>query len=82
MSFAAGLLEAVAIDAAMRWKVVGHPDDNCCEPCLKNIKKGKTYRNRAAAYADYPPSEGYIHCVGREFGNNCRCKVIKRRNGR
>lgn len=82
MSFASALLEATAIDLAMRWKVVGHPDDNCCDPCKKNIKSGKTYRNRSSAYADYPPGEGYIKCVGAQYGNHCRCKVIKRRNGR
>ena len=77
MTFLAGLRAAVQIDAAMRWKVVGHPDDNCCAPCLKKI--GKLYRNRSSAYADYPPGKGYIKCIGREFGNHCRCKVIRRR---
>lgn len=79
MTFIAGLRAAVQIDAAMRWKVVGHRDDHCCEPCLKNIKKGKTYRSRSSAYADYPPGKGYIKCIGAEFGNHCRCKVIRRR---
>jgi hypothetical protein len=79
MSYAARLQALWRVDAAMRWKVIGHPDDSCCEPCLENIKAGKTYRNRASAYADYPPGEGYIKCVGAQYGNHCRCKVIKRR---
>lgn len=65
------------IEMAMRWKVVGHPDDNCCDPCKKKI--GTLYRSRSAAYADYPGGEGYIKCVGAKYGNKCRCKVIKRR---
>lgn len=70
-----------SIDGAMRWVVKGHPDStNTCEPCLKKI--GKTYRNREAAYADYPGGKGYIKCVGAEFGNTCRCSVIKRRGGK
>ncbi len=77
MTYLAGLLQAFQPEAAMRWKVIGHPDDNCCAPCLKKI--GTLYRNRSKAYADYPPGEGYIKCVGREFGNKCRCKVIRRR---
>lgn len=70
----------IEIDNAMRWVVRGHPDDNCCDPCLKNI--GKLYRNRSSAYADYPLNEGYIKCVGRQYGNNCRCHVVKRRSQR
>lgn len=70
----------IEIDNAMRWVVRGHPDDNCCDPCLKNI--GKLYRNRSSAYADYPLNEGYIKCVGRQYGNNCRCHVVKRRSDR
>lgn len=68
------------IDNAMRWKVVGHPDNNCCDPCKEKI--GTLYRNRSSAYADYPPGRGYIKCVGAQYGNHCRCKVVKRRNGR
>ena len=64
-------------DLAMRWVVDAHKDDNTCQPCLDN--DGKTYRNRAAAYTDYPDGSSYVHCVGEEFGNHCRCKVIKRR---
>lgn len=77
MSFIERLKAVTEVDAAMRWKVIGHPDDNCCDPCRKKI--GQLYRNRAKAYADYPPGEGYIKCVGAEFGNHCRCKVIRRR---
>lgn len=65
------------IDAAMRWVVVIHDDGNACDPCKK--QKGKTYRNRAAAYADYPGGRGYIRCDGLKGGNDCRCSVVKRR---
>jgi len=68
------------VDNAMRWVVRGHPDDHCCEPCLSNI--GKLYRNRSSAYEDYPPGEGYVNCVGAQFGNHCRCHVAKRRSQR
>lgn len=74
------LRTTIRIDNAMRWVVRGHPDDNCCEPCRKNI--GKLYRNRSSAYADYPLNEGYIKCIGRQYGNNCRCHVVKRRSQR
>jgi hypothetical protein len=70
----------IQIDGAMRWVVRGHPDDNCCDPCLKKI--GTLYRNRSSAYADYPPGEGYIKCIGRQYGNKCRCHVAKRRSDR
>ena len=66
-----------AVDAAMRWKVIGHPDTSCCDPCLKNL--GKLYRNRQDAWSDYPNGKSYIKCVGEQFGNHCRCRVIKRR---
>lgn len=72
-------IHAQDFEAAMRWKVVGHRDSNCCEPCRKNL--GKLYRSRSAAYADYPGGAGYIKCVGAEYGNKCRCKVVKRRGG-
>jgi hypothetical protein len=62
---------------AMRWVVKAHIDDNVCDPCKKN--DGKLYRNRTAAYADYPGGKGYIKCVGAEYGNQCRCTVKKRR---
>jgi hypothetical protein len=54
-----------------------HDDGSACDPCLK--QKGKTYRNRQSAYADYPGGKGYIKCVGAEFGNDCRCSIVKRR---
>lgn len=63
--------------AAMRWQVSAHIDDNVCDPCKNNDKK--LYRSRAAAYADYPGGKGYIKCVGAEYGNQCRCRVKKRR---
>lgn len=65
------------IDAAMRWKVEGHEDDSTCNDCRDNFDK--LYRSRAAAYADYPGGEGYIKCVGAQYGNKCRCKVVKRK---
>lgn len=66
------------IDLAMRWVAEAHIDDNTCKPCLDN--NGTTYRNRAAAYEDYPGGQGYKDCVGAEFGNQCRCVVSKRRS--
>lgn len=65
------------IEAAMRWVAVCKDDDNSCDPCRNN--DGQTYRNRRAAYEDYPGGKGYIHCVGAEHGNECRCTVVKRR---
>jgi ATP-dependent protease ClpP protease subunit len=61
---------------AQRWVVKAHIDDNTCEPCSEN--NGKLYRNRADAYADYPNGRGYKKCVGAEYGNDCRCRVVKR----
>lgn len=69
-----------SIDAAMRWVVVIHDDDNACDPCKK--QKGKTYRNRQSAYADYPGGKSYIKCVGEEYGNHCRCSVVKRKGAK
>jgi hypothetical protein len=65
------------IEAAMRWEAVAVIDDNTCGPCADN--DGKTYRNRAAAYKDYPGGRGYVNCTGADYGNECRCKVVKRR---
>ncbi|MCX4703875.1 phage portal protein [Streptomyces sp. NBC_01373] len=65
------------IEAAMRWEAVATIDDNTCGPCADN--DGQTYRNRAAAYKDYPGGSSYVKCTGAEFGNECRCKVVKRR---
>ncbi|MGW1463849.1 phage portal protein [Streptomyces sp. NPDC002308] len=65
------------IEAAMRWVVVAEDDDNTCSPCRENA--GHLYRNREQAYRDYPGGGGYVHCVGAEYGNDCRCKVVKRR---
>lgn len=67
----------VGIDAAMRWVVTIVDDESACDPCLK--QKGKLYRSRAAAYADYPGGKSYIKCVGEQYGNHCRCSVVKRR---
>jgi HK97 family phage portal protein len=63
-------------EAAQRWVVVAQDDDNTCEPCRDNA--GRTYRNRAQAYRDYPGGSGYIHCEGAKFGNDCPCRVVKR----
>lgn len=68
------------IDAAMKWEAKECEDDNTCEPCKEN--QGRLYRNRKEAYEDYPNGEGYIHCVGAQFGNQCRGKVVRRRNSK
>jgi len=65
-----------APENALRWVAVAHIDDNTCQPCKDN--DGKLYRNRQAAYRDYPGGQHYVNCVGAEFGNECRCKVVKR----
>lgn len=75
----AGLL-GEGVENAMRWVAVAHLDDNTCGPCREN--DGQIYRNRAAAYADYPGGKGYKDCVGAEYGNECRCKVIKRKKAK
>jgi HK97 family phage portal protein len=73
----AALILGTEIEAAMRWVAVAHDDADTCGPCRDN--DGKLYRNREAAYEDYPDGSGYVHCVGAEYGNSCRCKVVKRR---
>ncbi|WP_020116816.1 phage portal protein [Streptomyces canus] len=65
------------VEGAQRWVAVAELDDNTCQPCRDN--DGQTYKNRAQAYKDYPGGSGYVHCVGAEYGNDCRCKVVKRR---
>lgn len=65
------------VENAMRWEVIATIDDSTCQPCADN--DGHLYRNRAAAYKDYPGGSGYVNCVGAEYGNECRCKVVKRR---
>lgn len=72
----AGLL-GEDVENAMRWQAVAQLDDDTCEPCRDN--DGQLYRNRAAAFKDYPGGSGYVHCVGAEYGNECRCRVVKRR---
>ncbi|TVZ96513.1 phage portal protein [Streptomyces sp. BK340] len=64
------------IDNAQRWVAVAHEDENTCQPCRDN--DGQTYKNRADAYADYPNGQGYKDCIGAQYGNSCRCKVVKR----
>jgi ATP-dependent protease ClpP protease subunit len=63
-------------EMAQRWQVKAHLDDNTCDPCRGN--HGKTYRNRGAAYKDYPGGRGFKDCVGAKYGNRCRCSVVKR----
>lgn len=58
-----------------KYVVQAHLDENTCDPCRAN--DGKLYRNRKSAYADYPDGTSYVKCVGEEFGNHCRCKVVK-----
>ncbi|MEW2420448.1 phage portal protein [Streptomyces nigra] len=64
------------IEAAQRWVAVAQDDDDTCHPCRDN--DGQTYKNRAQAYRDYPGGSGYIHCEGAKYGNDCRCRVVKR----
>jgi HK97 family phage portal protein len=71
----AGLL-GEDIEAAQRWVAVAVDDDNTCQPCRDN--NGKTYKNRQQAYEDYPGGSGYVNCIGAQYGNACRCKVVKR----
>ena len=68
------------IEAAQRWEAVAVIDDDTCDPCREN--DGQVYRNRAQAYRDYPGGQGYVHCTGAEYGNECRCKVVKRKKTR
>jgi HK97 family phage portal protein len=71
----AGLL-GEDIENAMRWVAVEHDDENTCAPC--KAVSGKTYKNRAEAYKDYPDGGGYKGCVGEKYGNACRGHVEKR----
>ncbi|MFK0140710.1 phage portal protein [Streptomyces murinus] len=71
----AGLLDG-GFEAAQRWVAVEHDDDHTCGPCREVA--GKTYKNRAEAYADYPDGGGYKDCTGAKYGNPCRGHVEKR----
>lgn len=71
----AGLL-GEDFENAQRWVAVAHDDDNVCKPCADNA--GRTYRNRQQAYEDYPGGSGYVNCIGAKYGNDCRCRVVKR----
>lgn len=62
---------------AKRWIAVEENDDHTCEPCQEN--DGHLYRNREEAYADYPNGVGYEKCIGAQYGNACRGRVVKRR---
>jgi HK97 family phage portal protein len=68
------------VENAMRWEAIAEIDDNTCKPCADN--DGTVYRNRAAAWKDYPGGTGYVKCIGAQNGNDCRCKVVKRRKTR
>lgn len=71
------LTDAADFDAAQRWVAVAQKDRDVCDPCRDN--DGKTYRNREDAYKDYPGGSNYVNCIGEQYGNDCRCKVVKRR---
>lgn len=62
---------------ARRWEAVEKDDDNACKPCAGI--DGTLYRNREDAYRDYPGGVGYKDCVGAQYGNACRGRVVKRR---
>jgi len=62
---------------AKRWVAVEEDDENSCEPC--ETIDGTTYSNREDAYKDYPGGVGYKDCIGAQYGNACRGKVVKRR---
>jgi HK97 family phage portal protein len=67
---------AAEIEAAQRWVVKIVDDGDTCHNCRE--QQGKTYKNREEAYKDYPGGEGYVRCEGVQYGNACRCKVVKR----
>lgn len=64
------------VENAQRWVVVITDDGDTCHNCREQA--GRTYKNRAQAYKDYPGGEGYVRCEGVVYGNDCRCKVVKR----
>ncbi|MEU3851729.1 phage portal protein [Streptomyces sp. NPDC029554] len=64
------------VENAQRWVVVTEDDEDRCGPCAE--QDGRTYKNRAQAYKDYPGGSGYVHCTGAQYGNDCRCRVVKR----
>lgn len=66
------------VENALRWEAKATLDGDTCGPCREN--DGKVYRNRAEAYKDYPGGTSYKDCMGEEYGNQCRCKVVKRGN--
>lgn len=73
----AGLTDAGEdIENAQRWVVEIVDDGNTCHNCRE--QQGRTYKNRAQAYKDYPGGEGYVRCEGVQYGNDCRCRVVKR----
>ena len=71
----AGLL-GEDVENAQRWVAVEHDDEHTCGPCSE--VRGKTYKNRAEAYKDYPDGGGYKDCTGAKYGNECRGRVEKR----
>lgn len=71
----AGLL-GEDIENAQRWVVKITDDGDTCHNCRE--QDGRTYKNRQQAYEDYPGGEGYVRCEGVQYGNACRCRVVKR----
>jgi HK97 family phage portal protein len=64
------------VENAQRWVVKITDDGDTCHNCRE--QDGRTYKNREQAYEDYPGGEGYVRCEGVQYGNACRCKVVKR----
>ncbi|MEV3857734.1 phage portal protein [Streptomyces sp. NPDC050095] len=65
------------IEGKAKWVAVAEDDDNTCDPCRMN--DGRVYRTLRDARADYPEGRGYKKCVGAQHGNDCRCRIEKRR---
>jgi HK97 family phage portal protein len=63
-------------NALVRWVARAKMDQNSCEPCKAN--DGQTYKSRTEAYEDYPGGSGYVRCTGGRYGNDCRCRVVKK----
>jgi HK97 family phage portal protein len=75
-SSADGMGNRLDLQAAMRWEAVAQDDKDTCDACKAN--DGHLYRNREDAYRDYPGGSNYVKCIGARYGNECRCKVVKR----
>lgn len=67
-----------ALEAAMKYRAQAVLDDDTCQPCRD--LDGKLYRNLEAARVDFPTGEvGYKGCIGVQYGEQCRCKYVRRR---